>query len=186
MKWGIRRYQPYPDGKKKGKFVPKKRQATAKRQISADKKTLENIEKGGRARAAVTKKRQAKMNEADKKQLTDRISKNEARVEKRKQPKVKNVKYKKPKLTKVQRRHRGSIVANTIVKNFAIQSLSGIGNLVAYKAGRSDIGLIISSVGSFGIGYNTVKGAREFVGVGKTARTVAQNKANREAEKAQR
>lgn len=87
MKWGIRRFQPYPKGHTgKGKFVPKKRQVTRKRQLAADKRTLDNLEKGGRARKGLTKNRQERMNEADKKQLKSRIEKSEKKIASKKKP----------------------------------------------------------------------------------------------------
>lgn len=42
QKWGVRRYQPYPDGSKKGKFIGKKKK---ERPMSEDAKTARELRK---------------------------------------------------------------------------------------------------------------------------------------------
>lgn len=87
MKWGVRRYQPYQKGDGqvgKGKYIGRKPvMLTAKRQIYADKKTLDRLNKGQRTSIGFTKKRQAAYNERDKKFLEKRIASNEKRIKDR-------------------------------------------------------------------------------------------------------
>ena len=91
MKWGVRRYQPYTGGKK-GKYVGKKPiMFTAKRQLAADKKALDQLDKGNHLSVGITKKRQAAYDERDKEYLKKRISKNEKKI-KEKVEKKKSVK----------------------------------------------------------------------------------------------
>ena len=85
MKWGIRRYQPYPKGQEhKGKYIGRKPiMLTAKRQIKADKKALEQLDKGKHLSIGLTKKRQAVYDKRDRKFLEQRIAKNEKKNQNR-------------------------------------------------------------------------------------------------------
>lgn len=90
MKWGIRRYQPYPKGEgKKGKYlrgVPI--MLTAKRQVVADKEALKQLEKGNHFSIGYTKKRQAAYDKRDKEYLEKRLSKNEKKIQDRQNKKA--------------------------------------------------------------------------------------------------
>lgn len=66
MKWGVRR-DP--------------RMLTTKRQLSADKKVKGFLDKGGHTSVGFTKKRQAAYDARDKKVVSNRIAKNESRLE---------------------------------------------------------------------------------------------------------
>lgn len=85
MKWGIRRYQPYPKGKEhKGKYIGRKPiMLTAKRQIEADKKALKQLDKGNHLSRGLTKKRQAAYDKRDREFLEKRIAKNEKKIQDR-------------------------------------------------------------------------------------------------------
>lgn len=85
MKWGIRRYQPYPKGKEhKGKYIGRKPiMLTAKRQIKADKKALKQLDKGNHLSIGLTKKRQAAYDKRDREFLEKRIAKNEKKIQDR-------------------------------------------------------------------------------------------------------
>ena len=67
MKWGYR---------KTSNTIRSKRMLTKKRQLEADKKTLDNLNNGGHMSVGLTKKRQEAYDVRDKAMLKKRISKN--------------------------------------------------------------------------------------------------------------
>lgn len=67
MRWGVRRAGP-------GRYL------TKKRQLSGDKRDLENLNKGKHISIGLTKKRQAAFDKRDKAALEKRIAKNAAKT----------------------------------------------------------------------------------------------------------
>lgn len=85
MKWGVRRNP---------------RMLTAKRQLAADKKVKDFLDKGGHTSVGFTKKRQAAYDSRDKKIVEDRIAKNEKRLVEKALKKAEKVKVKEIKNSK--------------------------------------------------------------------------------------